>query len=330
MAKSVNFTDSVPNPAKFSAQTFDSDQKFCSHCKSEDIIFDLRRGELICSQCGTVLSSRIVDRGAEWRAFDHDQREKRTRVGAPMTYCIHDLGLSTVIDWKNKDYSGREIPSRLRSQIYRLRRWQSRIRVSDATERNLTFALSELDRMASVLTLPKNLRETAAKIYRSAVKNHLIRGRSIEGVAAASLYAACRQNKIPRTLQEISESARVDKKEIGRSYRFVASKLNLVFNPTNAKDYINRFTSELKLSPNVANKATEIITLAERKGLTSGRGPTGVAAAAIYLASIYYRERRTQRDIARISQVTEVTVRNRFKELITQLKLDIHQPSKQK
>ena len=162
------------------------------------------------------------------------------------------------------------------------------------------------------------------------IKNHLIRGRSIEGVAAASLYAACRQNKIPRTLQEISESARVDKKEIGRSYRFVASRLNLVFNPTNAKDYINRFVSELKLSPNVANKANEIISLAERKGLTSGRGPTGVAAAAIYLASIYYRERRTQRDIARISQVTEVTVRNRFKELITQLKLDVHHPAKQK
>jgi transcription initiation factor TFIIB len=299
------------------------EEKSCPVCRSQDTVYDSHRGEVIFSQCGLVLTSKVIDSGPEWRAFDNDQRERRTRVGAPMTFTIHDQGLSTIIDWKNKDFSGKEIPSRLRSQIYRLRRWQSRIRVSDATERNLTFALSELDRMSSVLGLPKNLRESAAKIYRSAVKNHLIRGRSIEGVAAASLYAACRMCKIPRTLQEISECARVDKKEIGRSYRFVASKLNLSSNPTKANDYIARFVSELKLSSAVAKKAEEIIKIAERKGLTSGRGPTGVAAAAIYVASIFYRERRTQRDIARVSQVTEVTVRNRFKELITRLKLDL-------
>ncbi len=299
------------------------DDKKCPECNSFDSILDSHRGEIICSGCGLVRTSKIIDTGPEWRAIDSDQREKRTRVGAPMTFTIHDQGLSTIIDWKNKDFAGKEIPSRLRSQIYRLRKWQSRIRVSDATERNLTFALSELDRMSSVLGLPKNLRESAAKIYRLAVRNHLIRGRSIEGVAAASLYAACRQCKIPRTLQEISECARVDKKEIGRSYRFVAGKLNLSSNPTKATDYVSRFVSELNLSSKVAKKANEIIKQAERKGLTSGRGPTGVAAAAIYVASIYYRERRTQRDIARVSQVTEVTVRNRFKELITRLNLDL-------
>jgi transcription initiation factor TFIIB len=299
------------------------DAETCPECGSIITVFDQNRGEIICSTCGTVISDKLIDKGPEWRAFDSDQREKRTRVGAPMTFTIHDRGLSTIIDWKNKDFAGHEIPAKLRSQIYRLRRWQSRIRVSDATERNLTFALSELDRMASVLALPKTLRETAAKVYRSAVKSHLIRGRSIEGVAAASLYAACRMTKIPRTLQEIAETARVDKKEIGRSYRFVVSRLNLNSNPTKPLDYIARFVSELKLSSDVQKKAIEIVELAERRGLTSGRGPTGVAAAAIYVASIVYKERRTQRDIARISQVTEVTVRNRFKELISRLNLDI-------
>jgi transcription initiation factor TFIIB len=295
----------------------------CPICGCTDNVFDQNRGELICGKCGIVISDKCIDKGPEWRAFDSDQRERRTRVGAPMTMTIHDMGLSTIIDWKNKDFAGHEIPAKLRAQIYRLRRWQSRIRVSDATERNLTFALSELDRMASVLGLPKNLRETAAKVYRNAVKSHLIRGRSIEGVAAASLYASCRLCKIPRTLQEIADVARVDRKEIGRSYRFVASRLNIASNPTKAVDYVARFVSELKLSNLVAKKAMDIIKLAERKGLTSGRGPTGVAAAAIYLASIFFKERRTQRDIARVSQVTEVTVRNRFKELITRLNLDI-------
>jgi len=299
----------------------------CPACGGIENLFDQNRGELICSHCGLVISDKLIDKGPEWRAFDSDQRERRTRVGAPMTYTIHDQGLSTIIDWKNKDFAGHEIPAKLRAQIYRLRRWQSRIRVSDATERNLTFALSELDRMSSVLGLPKSLRETAAKVYRNAVKSHLIRGRSIEGVAAASLYASCRLCKIPRTLQEISEVARVDKKEIGRSYRFVAARLNLSSNPTKATDYVARFVSELKLSSEVSKKAIEIIKIAERKGLT-GRGPTGVAAAAIYLASIHFRERRTQRDIARVSQVTEVTVRNRFKELITRLNLDL--PAKRK
>ncbi|MHA1729758.1 MAG: transcription initiation factor IIB [Promethearchaeota archaeon] len=315
-------------PDELNEINIDSDAQRCPDCASDITVFDSHRGEIICSTCGLVIKNRIIDQGPEWRAFDAVQREKRTRVGAPMTYTIHDRGLSTIIDWKNKDAAGHEIPAKLRSQIYRLRRWQSRIRVSDATERNLTFALSELDRMASILALPKSLKETAAKIYRSAVKSHLIRGRSIEGVAAASLYAACRNMKIPRTLQEVAEIARVDKKEIGRSYRFVVSRLNLNSNPTRPIHYISRFISELKLSNKVLKRSIDIIKLAEKYGLTSGRGPTGVAAAAIYVASIMFQEKRTQREIAKISQVTEVTVRNRFKELINKLKLDV--PLKQK
>lgn len=240
-----------------------------------------------------------------------------------MTFMIHDKGLSTMIDWKNRDYYGKEIPAKTRSKIYRLRKWQSRIRVSDATERNLTFALSELDRMASNLDLQKNLRECSAKIYRDAVEKHLIRGRSIEGVAAAALYSACRLYKIPRTLNEIADVARVDKKEIGRSFRFIAKELRLSLNPTKPIDFLPRFISELKLSTKCEKIAEKVIKMAEMRGLTSGRGPTGVCAAAIYSASIITKERRTQRKIAKISQVTEVTVRNRFSELIENLPLGI-------
>jgi len=291
-------------------------------------LFDENRGLLVCEECGLVHSENHIDHGPEWRAFDADQKKKRTRTGAPMTYMIHDKGLSTMIDWKNRDIFGKEIPAKLRGQIYRLRKWQSRIRVSDATERNLTFALSELDRMASNLDLHKNIRECSAKIYRDAVEAHLIRGRSIEGVAAASLYAACRMHKIPRTLNEIAEVARVDKKEIGRSFRFISNELMLNLNPTKALDFLTRFISELELSSYCHKMAKKIITMAELRGLTSGRGPTGVCAAAIYAASILTKERRTQRKIAKVSQVTEVTVRNRFSELIDNLDLGINIKSK--
>ena len=294
----------------------------CGEC-GENILFDENRGLLVCEMCGLVHSEKHIDQGPEWRAFDSDQKKKRTRTGAPMTLMIHDKGLSTMIDWKNKDIFGKEISAKIRGQIYRLRKWQSRIRVSDATERNLTFALSELDRMASNLELQKNLRECAAKIYRDAVEAHLIRGRSIEGVSTASLYAACRMYKVPRTLNEIAEVARVNKKEISRSFRFISRELELNLNPTKPIDFLTRFISELELTNKCQKTAKTIIRMAERRGLTSGRGPTGVCAAAIYASSIITNERRTQRSIARVSCVTEVTVRNRFSELVENLNLGI-------
>ncbi len=253
--------------------------------------------------------------GPEWRAFDHEQRDKRTRVGAPLTYTIHDKGLSTMIDWRNKDIYGRDIPARNRAQWYRLRKWQRKIRISGATERNLAFALSELDRNSSSLCLPRSVRESASVVYRNAVDSKLIRGRSIETIVAASLYVACRQCSVPRTLDEIAEVSRVTKREVGRTYRFLARELGINLPPTSPVDYIPRFASELGLSGEVQSKAIEIIEKAMDNGLTSGRGPTGVAAAALYISSVLLGERRTQHDVAKISGVTEVTIRNRYKEL---------------
>ncbi len=245
------------------------------------------------------------------------------RGGVCLRDTIHDKGLSTMIDWRDRDSHGKDLTPKRRAQIYRLRKWQRRIRVSDATERNLAFALSEIDRMASHLSLPRNVRETASLIYRKAVEERLIRGRSIEGVAAAALYAACRECKVPRTLDEIAEVARVSKKEIGRSYRFIARELLIHLRPTSPIDYIPRFASELGLSGEVQSKAIELLKEAQARGLTSGRGPTGVAAAAIYIASVLCGERRTQRDVADVARVTEVTVRNRYKELCEKLGLDV-------
>ena len=295
----------------------------CPECNSAHLVRDYERGELVCEECGLVLDDQFIDQGPEWRAFDAEQGEKRARTGAPMTYTIHDKGLSTEIGWKNKDSYGKSIPTRNRAQLYRLRKWQRRIRVSNATERNLAFALSELDRMASGMGLPRNVRETAALIYRKAVNKNLIRGRSIEGVVAASLYGACRQCSVPRTLDEIASTSRVGRKEIGRTYRFMTRELRLKLMPTSPEDYISRFCSELKLSGEVQTKTMEILKQANDKELTSGRGPTGVAAAAIYIASILCNQRRTQREVADVAGVTEVTIRNRYKELTDKLNIKV-------
>jgi transcription initiation factor TFIIB len=295
----------------------------CPECKGKHLSKDYERGELVCENCGLVVESGSIDQGPEWRAFDAEQGEKKSRTGAPMDYLKHDKGLSTQIGWTNRDSYGKSIPTKNRAQLYRMRKWQRRIRVSNATERNLAFALSELNRMASGMNLPRTVRETAAMIYRRAVNKNLIRGRSIEGVVAASLYAACRQSNVPRTLDEVANTSRVGRKEIGRTYRFMTRELNLRLLPTSPQDYISRFCSELKLSGAAHTQSIEILRRAEKEELTSGRGPTGVAAAAIYVSSIKCNERRTQREVADVAGVTEVTIRNRYKELVDKLEIEI-------
>ena len=293
----------------------------CPECKSTELEYDYERAEICCRKCGLVLDENIIDQGPEWRAFDHEQQQSRARAGAPKTYTVHDGGLSTMIDWRNKDIYGRDIPARNRAQWYRLRKWQRKIRISGAKERNLAFALSEVDRGANKLSLPRSVREDASKVYRDAADHKLIRGRSIEGVVAASLYIACRRCQVPRTLDEIAEVSRVTKKEVGRTYRFMARKLNIKLLPTSPVDYIPRFASDLGLSGETQARAIEIINEAKANGLNSGRGPNGMAAAALYIASILLHEKKTQKEIAEVTNVTEVTIRNRYSE-ITKL-LDI-------
>ena len=230
--------------------------------------------------------------------------------------------MTTQIDWKDKDAYGRSISSEKRSQMHRLRKWQERIRTKDAGERNLQFALSEIDRMSSALGVPRSVREVASVIYRRALDDDLIRGRSIEGVATSALYAACRQEGIPRSLDEVGEVARVEQKEIGRTYRYIAQELSLGLEPVDPVQYVPRFCSELELSEEVEQKTREIIEVTAEQGMLSGKSPTGYAAAAIYAASLLCNEKKTQREVANVAQVTEVTIRNRYQEQIEAL--DIH------
>ncbi|WP_132057835.1 transcription initiation factor IIB [Halorussus amylolyticus] len=297
-------------------ETDQTETQSCPECDSEDLVTTGDGNEIVCDDCGLVLEEQTIDRGPEWRAFNHSERQSKSRVGAPTTNTMHDKGLTTQIDWKNKDAYGRSLSSEKRSQMHRLRKWQERIRTKDAGERNLQFALSEIDRMASALGVPRSVREVASVIYRRTLNEDLIRGRSIEGVATSCLYAACRQEGIPRSLEEVSEVSRVEQKEIGRTYRYIAKELTLKMEPVDPKEYVPRFTSELGVSEEVKMKANEIIDKTAEQGLLSGKSPTGYAAAAIYAASLLCNEKKTQREVADVAQVTEVTIRNRYQEQI--------------
>ncbi len=295
----------------------------CPECGSTHISRDYTRAELICEGYGLVIDDGIIDQRPEWRAFDSDQREKRSRVGSPMTYTIHDKGLSTVIGFKNTDSYGKSIPNRNRAQMYRLRKWQKKIRISSTMEKNLTNALPSINRISSAMGLPRTVRETAAMIYRKAVLKKLTRGRTIESAAAAALYAACRQCDVPRTLEEIANASNLSRKEIGRNYRAIVRGLGLKMMPPPPQEYVSRFCSKLKLSNDAQTKTLEIIKEATNQEIVSGRSPIGIAAASLYIASVLCGERRSQCEIADVAGVTEVTIRNRYKEIIGKMNIEI-------
>ncbi|MHA1607051.1 MAG: transcription initiation factor IIB [Candidatus Freyarchaeota archaeon] len=295
----------------------------CPNCGSTSIIKDYVRGETTCSECGLVIDDLMIDSGPEWRAFTAEEKKDRSRVGSPLTLRMPDRGLSTTISRSDRDAYGRKISPRRRAQIYRIRKWQVRTRVHSSADRNLAQAMPELNRIASQIGVPKEIRETAAFIYRRALESGLVRGRSIESMVAASVYLACREHRIPRPLDEIEHIARVNRKELAHCVRLILRGLELKSPRPNAIDFIPRFASELRLSAKARTKAAEILNKAKEMGITGGKDPTGLAAAALYIAGILTGERRAQREIAEVAHVTEVTIRNRYKELIKKLNIQV-------
>ncbi|HLD04109.1 MAG TPA: transcription initiation factor IIB [Candidatus Nanoarchaeia archaeon] len=291
--------------------------KKCPECGGINLFWNKDKGEVICKDCGLVVEDRMVDFDQEWREFDSEAAARKRRTGAPMSYTQFDQGLGTDVGRKADLY---QLEGKSKNKFFRLRKWQQRI--STAIERNLKLALSELKRVSSYLKLPGSVEEEASRIYTLAVQKGLVRGRSMESVVAGALYAACRRHDVPRTLDELSEASGIDKKEIGRTYRFVTRELGIKILPSNPADYIARFASALKLNAETQSKSVEIIEQAQNVELTSGRGPTGIAAAALYVAALINGEKRTQREVADVAGVTEVTIRNRYKELLDCLQLE--------
>ncbi|WP_254767856.1 transcription initiation factor IIB [Salinilacihabitans rarus] len=287
----------------------------CPECGGR-LVSDAEHAETVCEECGLVVEEGEIDRGPEWRAFDASEKDEKSRVGAPTTNMMHDQGLSTNIGWQDKDAYGKALSSRQRQKMQRLRTWNERFRTRDSKERNLKQALGEIDRMASALGLPENVRETASVIYRRALNEDLLPGRSIEGVATAALYAAARQAGTPRSLDEIAAVSRVEKDEIARTYRYVVRELGLEVQPADPESYVPRFASGLDLSEETERRARDLLRTAKEKGVHSGKSPVGLAAAAVYAAALLTNEKVTQNDVSDVANISEVTIRNRYHELL--------------
>jgi len=297
-----------------------SPQVKCPDCSSREID-DTVIGERSCAGCGLVISENLIDPGQDWNDFGG--KEEHVRAGPPASIMFHDKGLSTDIHWSNRDYAGKNIAGKSRSQFHRMRKWQRRARVSGSFDRNMESALVEISRLAGSMGLGKVVKEETAMIYRKALERDMVKGRSIDTIVAAAMYLANQKLKTARSLDDFDRHTRVGRKALTRAHKVLKSTLRIRIPVSQPEEYIERYGGLLSLPPTVIGSTYEVLKLARGIELTHGKSPTGLAAAAIYIASRQSESPRTQREIADISGVTEVTIRNRYKEMVAGLGLEL-------
>jgi len=296
------------------AQSVSSSDK-CQRCNKGVMLTDSNTGEMFCSKCGFVATDRVEQEGPEWRSFSKEEGDNRIRTGTPTSLAMHDMGLATIINPQNKDATGKPLSASMKSTIERLRTWDNRSQVHEPVDRNFRQAFSELNRLKDKLALSDAVIEKTAYIYRKALDKGLVRGRSIPGLIAASLYAACRNTETPRTLTDVANGINIKRKDIARCYRLLLRELDLKMPVVNPIKCISRISSIAELSEKTKRKAVEILDQATKIELSAGKDPMGLAAAALYLSCVINGENNTQKDIAVAAGVTEVTIRNRYKGL---------------
>ena len=291
----------------------------CPRCGGADFVSDYQNGEVVCSNCGLVIEEDQIDMGPEWRAFTPHERNSRQRTGLGMSYTLYDKGLSTVFKG-DRDANGNRLKDETRIKMDRLRRYDNRSKFDETWRRNLSIAMAELDRMTAALHLPQSIKEQAAILYRKALKMDLIRGRSIDAFVAATIYAACRKNAVPRPLKEISKLSPREHGEIARTYRLLLKEMNLKMPIDGPMKFIPSIAAKLNLRRDTEQLAVEILRQARKRNGLSGKDPRGLAAAALYMACIRNDDKRIQKDVAAAAGTTEVTLRNRLRGLEKTLK----------
>lgn len=292
----------------------------CSDCGSRNIEHDYKRGEVLCSDCGLVMEERLVDPGAEWV---NNEKVERSRVGAPVNLLRVDKGLSTEISGTSRDYSGRAVTNRTRTQMYRLKKWNDRAKTHGSRARNLEKAIAELNRLVSITGLPKVVADRSIAYYRRVLDNRLVVGRTIDSMVAACVYLANQELKTARSLEDIVKHSPAPRKQITRAFRLVKQKLGVRISVALPEDYLGRYCGLLSLPPSVLAECHRIVAEANAIEIMHGKSPTGMAAAVVYIASRSTDRFRTQKEISEVSGVTEVTIRNRYKEIVGALGIQL-------
>ena len=286
----------------------------CSRCKGTAIVTDRETGETVCSDCGLVLNDTSINMEQEWNAFTPVENDSRSRVGPGASYAVFDKGLSTNFRGY-RDSSGKPLKMETLHTMIRLKRYDNSSRVNESWRRNLSIAMSELDRMSNELHLPSNLKERSAVLYRKVLKKDLVKGRSIDAFVAACIYVVCRESGLPRQLKEIAYSSKREQSEVAKSYRLLIKEMGLRLPVDDPSKFVSKIAAKLGISMETERKSVDIIQSARNLNGTSGKNPMGVAAVAIYKACLENDQKRTQKDVAYAAGISGVTLRNRFRDL---------------
>ncbi len=289
----------------------------CPVCGSEEFEEDKTLGETVCRNCGAIIEEDMVEEEGGPRAFTQEEKNKIERTGAPLTFTKHDRGISTQM---GSGGALRNVSPSKRGQYYRIRKWNRRL--SGSKPRNLRYALSEIQTLVDLLNLPRSVHEESARLYEKSWEDEALKGRKIEKIVAGIVFLVSRMQGVPRTLKEVAEASGVDKREVGKNYRYIARKLDKQVMPARPEEFVSRFAEELDLPGEVQAYAKNIIEEVREKEILSGRSPEGVVASALYIASKLEGEDRPQKDIAETVGVTEVTIRKGYKDFVEALELE--------
>jgi len=287
-------------------------------CKTYPAITDSERGEIVCGGCGLILLQNMADASYENNGYTSEDFMKMSRTGPPSTLTMNDRGLSTVIG-NNKDSTGKALSSKTKYEFNRLRTWDQRSKSRKTASFSKAFTL--LHGMKTKLGISDNVVENAAYIYRKVVNAKLTRGRTMASLISASLYAACRENNIPRTLDNIAEAGNVERRILSRDLRTIIKKLGLNLNQYDTTSFISKISKNMSLKEKTKRDAFEILRRCEKEQITAGKHPVAQAAASLYISCIMNGEKISQKKFAVESGVSDVTIRNRAVLIKNTLKL---------
>ena len=288
-------------------------------CKTYPAITDSERGEIVCGGCGLILVQNMPDTSYEANGYTQEDFMKQTRTGPAISLTMHDKGLSTVIG-TNKDSSGNALSNKTKYEFNRLRTWDQRSKSRKTATLSKAFTL--LHGMKTKLGIPDNVVENAAYIYRKTVSAKLTRGRTMASLISASLYAACRENNIPRTLDDIARAGNVERRILSRDLRTIIKKLGLNLNQYDTATFISRISNNMNLKEKTKRDAFEILESCQKEQITAGKHPVAQAAASLYISCLMNGEKISQKKFSVESGVSDVTIRNRAMLIKKTLKLD--------
>ena len=284
--------------------------------ETSTVITDVESGEIICSKCGMVINDCIEDSTRpDSRTFGNEQDYNKIRLGPPTSIAFHDMGLSTTIGRTDRDASGQKLDAATYSKMQRLRTWNLRTQLSKSSDRNFMIAFHKLYGLKDRLGLPDAVVEKAAYTYRKAQQRGLVRGRTIDSILGAAVYAACRELGVPKTLNEVAQASSIREKRISKAYRILSFELGISIPILDPMKCIVKVANKVSLNEKTKRKAMAIMSQVTEKEISAGKDPMGLAATVIYMSCLGTGENKTQIDIAKAAGVTEVTVRNRFKDL---------------